>query len=70
MSRKPGERLPLSADELDGVTKAAILLLSLDPIIASEVLKELDPESLEEVARELAGRMGVAGPESAASGAE
>lgn len=55
MPRKPGDKLPTSSDDLDGVTKAAILLLSLDPKVASEVLKQLDPDSLEEVARELAG---------------
>lgn len=55
MSRKPGERLPNNPDELDGVTKAAILLLSVDPLVAAELLKQLEPDSLEEVARELAG---------------
>jgi len=55
MPRKPGEKLPDAPDQLNGVEKAAILLLCLDPIIASEVLKQLDPTNLEEVARELAG---------------
>ncbi len=55
MPRKPGEKLPDDVEKLDGVTKAAILLLSLDPLVAADVMKELNPESLEEVARELAG---------------
>ncbi len=55
MPRKPGEKLPESPDQLTGVEKAAILLLCLDPILASEVLKQIDPTNLEEVARELAG---------------
>lgn len=55
MPRKPGERLPETAAELDGVTKAAILLLSLGPDQAAGVLKHLQPEQIEEVTRELAG---------------
>lgn len=55
MPRKQGERLPESPDDLDGLTKAAILLLSLDAIVAGELLKNLPPESVEQVTRELAG---------------
>jgi len=54
MARKPGEKLPSSSDEIDGVTKAAILVLALEPQTASEILRRLDPEALEEVTRELA----------------
>ncbi|PKL33886.1 MAG: flagellar motor switch protein FliG, partial [Planctomycetes bacterium HGW-Planctomycetes-2] len=55
MARKPGEKLPASAAELDGVTKAAIVLLAIGPDRASKILKEMPPEQLEEVTRELAG---------------
>lgn len=55
MPRKQGERLPENPDDLDGLTKAAILLLSLDAIVAGELLKNLPPESVEQVTRELAG---------------
>lgn len=40
--------------ELTGVRKAAILLLTLDQEQASEILKRLSPEQLEEVSREIA----------------
>lgn len=40
--------------ELTGVRKAAVLLLSLDPDEASELLKRLPPEAVEEVSREIA----------------
>ncbi len=55
MPRKPGEKLPTDAKDLDGITKAAILLLTLDAGIASELLKQMAPEAVEEVTRELAG---------------
>jgi len=55
VARKPGERLPESIDEVDGVVKAAILLVSLDPTKSSEMLRRLPPESLEDVTREVAG---------------
>jgi flagellar motor switch protein FliG len=54
MPRKPGEKLPERAAELDGVTKAAILLLAVGPEQAGVVLKHLSPEQVEEVTRELA----------------
>ncbi|MEC9374339.1 MAG: flagellar motor switch protein FliG, partial [Planctomycetota bacterium] len=54
MARKPGEKLPTNVEELDGVTKAAILILSLEADVASSLLKHIDPEQLEEVTRELA----------------
>ncbi len=49
------DKLPPSIDELSGVTKAAILVLSLETDPASAMLKMLAPESLEDVTRELAG---------------
>lgn len=54
MPRKPGEKLPQSIEEIDGVTKAAILILALDSAVAAEIMRRLDPESLEDVTRELA----------------
>ncbi|MFU8828858.1 MAG: flagellar motor switch protein FliG [Phycisphaerales bacterium] len=53
--RKPGEKLPSSIEEIEGITKAAILVLSLDPVSASKVLRVMAPETVEEVTRELAG---------------
>jgi flagellar motor switch protein FliG len=55
MPRKPGEKLPDDPRQLEGITKAAILLLTIDPNSASELLKSLQPEQVEEVTRELAG---------------
>lgn len=54
MPRKPGEKLPSDPDKLDGLTKAAILLLGLDANTAGEVLKKLPTDSVEQVTRELA----------------
>lgn len=48
------DKLPPSINELSGVTKAAILILSLETEAASTILKMLDPDSLEDVTRELA----------------
>jgi flagellar motor switch protein FliG len=55
MARKPNEKLPEDPSQLDGLTKAAILLLTLDPTTAAELLKQLAPQAVEEVTRELAG---------------
>ncbi len=55
MARRPGDPLPENINELPGVTKSAILLLSIDPVSGSSVLKGLMPEQVEEVTRELAG---------------
>ena len=45
------------ATELSGVRKAAILLLSLnDDELASQILKRLPPEAVEEISREIASR--------------
>lgn len=54
MPRKPNEKLPTNPSELDGLTKAAILLLAVGPDKAAVVLKRLAPEAVEEVTRELA----------------
>ncbi|TVQ59812.1 MAG: flagellar motor switch protein FliG, partial [Phycisphaerales bacterium] len=55
MPRKPGEKLPTDPDGLEGLTKAAILLLALDANVAGEILKNLPTDSVEQVTRELAG---------------
>ncbi len=55
MPRKPNEKLPTTADALDGITKAAILLLAIGPDRASRLLQQLAPDAVEEVTRELAG---------------
>jgi flagellar motor switch protein FliG len=52
--RKPNEKLPETADKLDGITKSAILLLSLGKDVGASVLKSMKPETVEEVTRELA----------------
>ncbi|HYE62879.1 MAG TPA: flagellar motor switch protein FliG [Phycisphaerales bacterium] len=54
MPRRPHEKLPAKAAELEGLTKAAILMLAIGPERASSVLKQLPPQGVEEVTRELA----------------
>lgn len=54
MPRRPNEKLPTNPAELEGVTKAAILLLALGPEDAGMLLKQLGPEMVEAVTRELA----------------
>jgi flagellar motor switch protein FliG len=54
MPRKPNEKLPTDPAELEPLTKAAILLMTLDTATASSLLKNLPQESVEEVTRELA----------------
>lgn len=51
----PHENPVKSYEELAGVSKAAVLLLSLDQEAAALILKQIDPKSVEEVTRELAG---------------
>ena len=41
MPRKPGESLPESIEELNGLTKAAVLFVALDSAIAAAMLKHL-----------------------------
>lgn len=55
MPRRPHEKLPTDPNQLEGLTKAAILLLTLEPVQASQVLKQMAAEGVEEVTRELAG---------------
>ncbi len=52
--RKPGEPLPTDASQLPGVTKAAILFLSLDAQSSGQMLKHMDTEAVESVTREIA----------------
>ena len=47
--------LPSDLAEVSGVSKAAVLMLSLETEAASALLKQLDPETLEDVTREIAG---------------
>ncbi len=53
MSIRPGQQLPDSIDELDGVVKTAMLLLLLDEESSRAVFRELPAEFQEEVARTL-----------------
>ncbi|MFQ5589956.1 MAG: flagellar motor switch protein FliG [Phycisphaerae bacterium] len=39
---------------LRGTTKAAVLLLALDPACSSAVMRQLDPDTIEEITREIA----------------
>lgn len=55
MPRRPHEKLPTDPNLLEGLTKAAILLLTLDSLQAAAVLKQMTAEGVEEVTRELAG---------------
>lgn len=54
MAMISSRKLPNNVAELDGVTKAAILLLNLQAEAATELLKELSSETVEEVTRMLA----------------
>ena len=51
---RPGQKLPHDPSELDGPTKAAVLLLMLDQESAGGLLRELPSEMVEEVMRVLA----------------
>jgi flagellar motor switch protein FliG len=55
MARKTLDKMPTDPAALDGLTKAAILLLTLEPSLAGEMLKKMTPEAVEEVTRVLAG---------------
>jgi flagellar motor switch protein FliG len=55
MPRKPNQPLPDKARELEGVSKAAVLLLAVGPENAAKLLKHLRQPQVEEVTRELAG---------------
>jgi flagellar motor switch protein FliG len=54
MPVQPGQPLPNDIDKLDGVVKAAIILLSLDHDVAGELLKHLPTQMVELVTRSLA----------------
>ena len=54
MAMRPGQKLPKNVDDLDGVTKAAILLLTVNHDAAGALLKELSTDMVEEVTRQLA----------------
>jgi flagellar motor switch protein FliG len=54
MARARSERLPTNPEELEGITKAAVLLMSLETATASAMLKQLPVNVVEEVTRELA----------------
>lgn len=45
---------PIRSGDLDGVTRTAVLLLSLEPKIAATVMRELDPRTVEAVSRTIA----------------
>lgn len=62
MARKPYEKLPETAEGLDGITKAAILLVTLGTDRASAILGKMPTESVELVMREVAalGRISAA----------
>ena len=54
MPRKPHDKLPERASDLEGTTKAAILLVAVGMDHAAAVLKQMNPEAVEEVTREVA----------------
>jgi flagellar motor switch protein FliG len=54
MARKHNERIATSPDELDSLTKAAVLLLAVGQDEASILLKQLETDSVELVTRQLA----------------
>ncbi|MCP4837530.1 MAG: flagellar motor switch protein FliG [Phycisphaera sp.] len=54
MSIRPGQKLPETVDELDGVARSAVLLLLVEPDAAGAILRELPTEAVEEVTRALA----------------
>jgi len=54
MVTRAGQTLPDSPEEINGTTKAAVLILSLEQDSASLILQNLDEEKVAEVTRELA----------------
>jgi flagellar motor switch protein FliG len=54
MPRSPNEKVPTDPAKMEPLTKAAIILLSLQADEATKLLKALPAESVEEVTRELA----------------
>jgi len=55
MARKQNKPLPEDISEIEGVTKAAILMLAIGPDPAADVLRHMPSDRVEEVTRELAG---------------
>ncbi|MBS0196843.1 MAG: flagellar motor switch protein FliG [Planctomycetes bacterium] len=55
MPRRPNDKLPENASDLEPLTKAAILLLAVGSDRAAAMLKHLSAQAVEEVTRELAG---------------
>lgn len=55
MPMASSRRLPEKVDDLDGVMKAAILMLALEQEAAGALLKQLPTDAVEEVTRALAG---------------
>src|SRR5687767_1740100 len=51
---RPGQRLPANIDDLDGVVKAAVLLLTLAKDDAAKLLKSLPADAVEQVTRAVA----------------
>lgn len=54
MALRPGQKIPHNIDEIDGMTKCAILLLTLDYEAAGGMLRQLPGEMVEDVTRTLA----------------
>ncbi len=54
MAIKLGSKLPEDMTQLKPLTKAAVLLMTLDTATASQLLKQLPPQAVEEVTREIA----------------
>jgi flagellar motor switch protein FliG len=55
------EENPVTIDQLSGLTKAAVLLVALDQDTAAMILKQLRPETVEELTREIA-QLGIVPP--------
>lgn len=55
MARKPNQPIAERAKDLEGISKAAVLMLAIGPTNAGKLLKHLRPAQVEEVTRELAG---------------
>ena len=51
---EPGASAGEEAVELKGITKAAVLLLALEPASSAAVMRQLDPDTIEEITREIA----------------
>lgn len=51
-----------SPSSMKGLTKAAILLLSMEPDCSASIMRQLDPDTIEEVSREIA-QLDIVSPE-------